>query len=81
MTNFELFSPQLLNESMTGYLSMQRMYCPFYDTLLFIFNNPIPSSMKSKSKFYYELKTIPDLNPLAGDISECTEYVCKMISC
>lgn len=59
---------QLLNENILNYLSMQRMYCPFYDTLLFIFNNPVPKELKSESQYYYKLKTLPGLEHFLGQL-------------
>lgn len=52
---------QMLNEASQNYLSMQRMYCPFYDTILFIFNNPMPKELTAESQFYFRLKTLPGL--------------------
>ncbi|CAL8143102.1 unnamed protein product [Orchesella dallaii] len=52
---------QMLNEATQDYLSMQRMYCPFYDTLLFIFNNPSPKELTAETQFYLRLKTLPGL--------------------
>jgi hypothetical protein len=45
---------------------MEKMYCPFYDTVLFIFNNPAPLSLEAISTFYVDLKTLPGIQDFLG---------------
>jgi len=68
--NFEnltyYFCTQALSQATKEYLCMEKMYCPFYDTLLFIFNNPAPISLQAEASFCTQLKTLPGLQDFLG---------------
>ncbi|CAG7835532.1 unnamed protein product [Allacma fusca] len=46
---------QALSDATHSFLCMERIYCPFYDTVLFIFNDPTPSSLQAESSFVLKL--------------------------
>jgi hypothetical protein len=58
---------QSLRNATESFMCLDRMYCPFYDTLIFIFTNPMPDTLKSEATDQWRLQTMPGLQHFLGN--------------